>query len=75
MHYANKLSKLHLNFHNQVMKVYLASQVFSSSVAEAIRICKDTLKMEIFKESQPTIDFLILVNGTRSWKKTKMETA
>lgn len=63
MNFANKLSMLHLNFHNQIMKVYLASQVFCRSIAAAIRLCKDEMGMEIFKESQSTIDYLNLFNN------------
>ncbi|XP_014675323.1 PREDICTED: uncharacterized protein LOC106815382 isoform X2 [Priapulus caudatus] len=38
LRFANKLSKTHLNFHQQKMKVSLAVQTFSSSVAKALEI-------------------------------------
>ena len=44
------------------MKVYLATQLFSNSVANAIEICKDSLKMDIFKGSESTIEFLRIMN-------------
>ena len=34
---ANKLTNRHVQFHQQKMKVYLATQIFSKSVAEALR--------------------------------------
>lgn len=34
MRFGNKLKKSHLKFHNQIMKVYLAAQVFSRSVGK-----------------------------------------
>lgn len=34
---ANKLTREHVQFHNQIMKVKLAAQVFSSSVASALK--------------------------------------
>lgn len=34
---ANKLTSRHIQFHQQKMKVYLATQVFSKSVADALR--------------------------------------
>ena len=33
----NKLKRAHINFHRQKMKVQLATQLFSASVAEALQ--------------------------------------
>ena len=62
MHLANKLKSSHVHFKRQIMKVYLATQLFSNSVANAIEICKDSLKMDIFKGSESTIEFLRIMN-------------
>uniref|UniRef100_A0A1Y1K320 THAP-type domain-containing protein n=4 Tax=Photinus pyralis TaxID=7054 RepID=A0A1Y1K320_PHOPY len=58
LHLANKLRGVHIHFQNQKMKVKLATQLLSRSVAVALSICKDKLQMQEFKESTGTITFL-----------------
>jgi len=41
-HLANKLRKNHILFFKQKMKVKLATQLLSQSVADALKFCKDT---------------------------------
>lgn len=53
----NRLRKSHIEFHRQKMKVSLAAQTISSSVAKAMEFCQ-TQKFEEFDGYQPTIDFL-----------------
>ena len=55
---ANKLKNAHINYHNHKMKVNLAVQSLSSSVADAISFCKDNLKMTLFQGSEATIKFI-----------------
>lgn len=62
MHIANKIGKSHIKFHNQIMKVYLATQIFSRSVALALTACKDNLRLPNFENCQPTIFFIKLMN-------------
>lgn len=57
-HLANKLRAAHINYKKQIMKVKLAAQLFSESVATAIEYCKDELKLEEFQHSQGTIQFI-----------------
>lgn len=57
-HLANKLRAAHVNYKKQIMKVKLAAQLFSESVAVAIEYCKEELKLEEFQNSKGTIDFL-----------------
>lgn len=45
------------------MKVKLAAQIFSESVAKAIEYCKDNLKLEEFKNSEATIEFIRKINS------------
>ena len=40
------------------MKVNLAAQTFSVSVADAIDYCRDTLKLEQFQGSEATVKFI-----------------
>ena len=42
------------------MKVNLAAQAFSSSVADAIEYCADVLKMKQFQGSEATVEFIRL---------------
>lgn len=62
MHLANKLRSAHIHYHNQKMKVQFAAQIFSTSVANALLFCKNTLKLKEFKSCQGTIEFLHVFN-------------
>lgn len=55
---ANKLTKQHVNFKNNKMKVRLAVQVLSDSVANAILHCDKTLNIKVFEQSEYTVVFL-----------------
>lgn len=44
------------------MKVYLATQLFSESVADAIEFCDKTLKLPDFKYSEGTVNFIRVMN-------------
>lgn len=58
LHLANKLSSKHINFKNNIMKVKLATQVFSASVATAIKACRDDVKLESLQDSEATETFI-----------------
>lgn len=53
---ANKLTKRHMNWKNMKMKVKLAAQMLSSSVADALEYLQQT--DEKFKEAMPTVKFI-----------------
>jgi hypothetical protein len=59
---ANKLTRNHLEFDKHKMKVSLATQVLSSSVADAIDFCRDGLKLDEFASSAPTASFIRLID-------------
>ena len=59
---ANKLTSLHVKYHSQKMKVHLAVQLFSNSVANALDYCRDILKLPQFKGSEATSEFLRIIN-------------
>ena len=52
----------HINFEQQKMKVNLAAQALSSSVATAIEYCDKELKLPQFKDSQGTVRFIRLID-------------
>ena len=56
----NKLKIAHIQWWQQKMKVNLAAQVFSSSVADAIEYCADVLKLRQFQGSAATVRFIRL---------------
>lgn len=62
LHLANKLKKAHIFFQKQKMKVKLATQLFSSSVADALEYCWTDLKIKIFEDCAGTISFINLMN-------------
>lgn len=59
---ANKLKGAHINFFKQKMKVRLASQLFSKSVADAITFCDSYLNLQDFKGSEATVKFITVIN-------------
>lgn len=63
LHLGNKINKAHINFKKQIMKVKLAAQLFSESVADAIEFCSDELKVDCFKHSAATVDFIRKLNN------------
>jgi len=53
------------------MKVKLAGQTFSSSVANAFLYCSDVLKLEAFKNVNATITFCTIINNIFDFLNTK----
>lgn len=62
LHLANKLSHRHVHFKNQIMNVKLATQLLSRSVAKALDFCNKTLKISTFKNSESTVEFIMILN-------------
>lgn len=58
LNFANKLSARHINFRNQIMKVKLATQLLSKSVATAIKLCEEILVSSRFVNTDPTVKFI-----------------
>ena len=56
----NKLKTSHIKWRQQKMKVNLATQTFSSSVADAIEYCTSTLKLPQFQGAEATVKFIRL---------------
>ena len=54
----NKLKLAHIKWEQQKMKVDLAAQAFSASVADAIEYCTNVLKLPQFQGSQATVKFI-----------------
>jgi len=62
LHLGNKLKKIHVNYKNQIMKVKLAAQLFSRSVADVLELCKNDLELPAFKHAGATIKFILIIN-------------
>ena len=62
LHLGNKLRSRHINYKKQIMKVKLASQVFSDSVADSLIFLRDTIKDPFFKHCEETVKFIKIVN-------------
>jgi DNA transposase THAP9 len=54
----NKLTKAHIAWYNQKMKVKLAAQALSTSVADALDFCEQKLKLPQFSGAGPTASFI-----------------
>lgn len=61
-HLANKLRKQHIFFFKQKMKVKLATQLLSQSVADALKFCKDNLNLKEFSGVDATVLFIEMFN-------------
>src|SRR6218665_3571433 len=59
---ANKLHERHIQWHRQKMKVKLAAQTLSSSVADAIAFCDETLHLPKFQNSSATVNFIRIID-------------
>ena len=59
--FANKLSNAHIDFHRQKMKVRLAAQTLSSSVADAIDFLRAS-GHHAFKDSEATVRFIRIID-------------
>lgn len=70
LHLANKLRNKHLNYQKQKMKVRLAAQLFSNSVADALMVLKN-MNISSFKNSTATIRFINLFNDLFDIMNTK----
>lgn len=62
LHLANKLRTAHINYLKQKMKVRLATQTFSKSVADSLRICSHELNLKGFDNCTATIEFINIFN-------------
>lgn len=60
LHAATKLRAAHIEWQKQKMKVNLAAQTLSASVADAIDFCREDLKLPQFKDSEATTKFIRL---------------
>lgn len=60
LNFANKLNKQHIEYWKKKMKVKLAAQTFSESVAKALEQCLK-LMIEGFEGAEPTIKFIRMV--------------
>ena len=58
----NKLKSAHINWYQQIMKVNLAAQTFSASVADAIEYCGTVLKLKQFEGCKATVHFIRIID-------------
>ncbi|KAH8009969.1 hypothetical protein HPB51_023025 [Rhipicephalus microplus] len=58
LHLENRLTRAHIEWAKQKMKVRLAVQTLSSSVADALDFCESTLKLPQFKGAHATAEFI-----------------
>lgn len=63
LHLANKLTHRHIEFKNEILKVKLATQLLSRSVAKAIQFCESNLDLPEFKNFSPTSEFIMTINN------------
>lgn len=63
VHAANKLRRRHIEWYREKMKVKLATQVFSQSVAQSLEYLSNDLKVENFQGVTPTIEFIKIFNN------------
>lgn len=62
LHLANKLTATHIKWDNKKMKVSVAAQTLSSSVAAGIKYLQ-SLKLKQFENSQDTAKFILTINN------------
>jgi hypothetical protein len=62
LHLANNLRRRLIQFFKQKMKVKLATQLLSRSVAEALLFCRDRLQIRNFENCGRSAKFILMVN-------------
>lgn len=62
LHMANKVRTGHIEYHKKKMNVRLAAQIFSLSVASALKTCRSVLNIDKFAQSKATEEFLQMIN-------------
>lgn len=63
VHTATKIKTRHIRYFKEKMKVSLAVQMFSNSVADAMLYCKNDLQMAEYDGTEPTIEFCRRINN------------
>ncbi|KYN15587.1 THAP domain-containing protein 9 [Trachymyrmex cornetzi] len=63
LHAGTKIRRRHLNWRKEKMKVILAAQVCSTSVANALLFCEQDLKLPDFVGCKPTARFCLEINN------------
>jgi len=63
VHAGTKIRTRHIHYQKEKMKVKLAAQTFSSSVADAFDYCCNILKLDEFKDVEPTSTFCKNINN------------
>lgn len=63
LHAGTKIRTRHIRYHKEKMKVRLAAQIFSNSVADALEYCAKDLKNKLFENAEPTIEFCRKINN------------
>ncbi|KAE9523345.1 hypothetical protein AGLY_016293 [Aphis glycines] len=63
VHAGTKIRTRHIHYQKVKMKVKLAAQTFSSSVADAFDYCCNILKLDEFKDVEPTSTFCKNINN------------
>ncbi|GBN60302.1 DNA transposase THAP9 [Araneus ventricosus] len=63
LHLANKLQTRHIQWQREKMKVNLATQVFSKSVADALLYLNNSLQHPDFEGCEATVDFVKLFDS------------
>lgn len=62
LNFANKLSNRHIAFRNEVMKVKLATQLLSRSIARALELCDQLSLAPNITNTEPTVEFINIFN-------------
>ena len=58
----NKLHERHVQWQKQKMKVKIAAQILSSSVADALEFCDRNLKLPEFSDCTATVEFIRVID-------------
>ncbi|KAI5634401.1 transposase protein domain-containing protein [Phthorimaea operculella] len=71
LNFANKLTNRHIAFRNEVMKVKLATQLLSRSIALALKLCDQLSIASNITNTAPTVQFVTIFNNLFDILNTK----
>ncbi|RVE47898.1 hypothetical protein evm_007412 [Chilo suppressalis] len=63
LNFTNKITPRHIHFRNEIIKIKLATQIMSMSVANALKLCNEILTSSLFVNTEGTTEFITIFNN------------
>lgn len=71
LHLGTKIRLMHMKYSKEKIKVRLAAQTFSKSMADALTYCTDYINLNSFKNAEPTVKFCNVIKDIFDFSNTR----